>query len=68
MAYKREIVIYITPKRRMNEIFHVKGLEACTQDRGCLTYTCATKVSFVNGAGQNIIGYVLDEDDKHFSH
>eukprot|EP00957_Ditylum_brightwellii_P184657 14063627-Ditylum_brightwellii.AAC.1 len=49
----------------MDEIFHVKDLDACTQDRGCLTYTCDAKVSFVNGADQSIIGYAMDEDDKH---
>ena len=49
----------------MNEIFCLNGLNACTQDRRGIVYSCCAKVSLQSTFGKSIIGYVTNEDDEY---
>ena len=50
----------------MTELFSVNGLEACSQTRHGMIFTCCGKVSLVNEVGQSIIRYIMQEDTNSF--
>ena len=64
---KKQELVHIASMRRMNELMELKNLTATCYTRENIKYTCCGKVNIEYEDGKNMIGYVIDENDRFFT-